>query len=105
MNSNLTHSLIHKNYALEDIASAATKDDVRKLIEDGIIKRKPVRGISRARIKRRKLQRKKGNLREVFCLTRVFLRSLGFVIDNSHLGGSRLRRLLWKWVGTDGVSA
>ena len=49
--------------ALSDIASAATKDDVRKLIEDGVIKRKPVKGISRARIKQRKLQRKKGRRR------------------------------------------
>ncbi|MCD6492648.1 MAG: 50S ribosomal protein L19e [Archaeoglobaceae archaeon] len=49
--------------ALEDVASAATKEDVRELIESGVIKRKPVKGISRARINKRKLQRKKGRRR------------------------------------------
>jgi large subunit ribosomal protein L19e len=46
--------------ALEDIASAATKEDVRKLVEDGVIKRKSVKGISRARVNKRHMQRKKG---------------------------------------------
>lgn len=49
--------------ALEDVAAAATKEDVRELIESGAIKRKPVRGISRARINKRRLQRKKGRRR------------------------------------------
>ncbi|AEA46978.1 50S ribosomal protein L19e [Archaeoglobus veneficus] len=49
--------------ALDDIAAAATKDDIRKLIEEGVIKRKPVKGISRARINARKLQRRKGRRR------------------------------------------
>lgn len=49
--------------ALEDVASAATKEDVRELIESGVIKRKPVKGISRARINKRRLQRKKGRRR------------------------------------------
>ncbi|WP_456368964.1 50S ribosomal protein L19e [Geoglobus sp.] len=49
--------------ALDEIASAATKDDVRELIERGLIKRKPVKGISRARINRRKAQRRKGRRR------------------------------------------
>ena len=40
--------------ALEDVASAATKEDVRELIESGVIKRKPVKGISRARINKRR---------------------------------------------------
>ncbi len=46
--------------ALEDVSSASTKEDIRELIESGAIKRKPVKGISRARINARKAQRKKG---------------------------------------------
>jgi len=49
--------------AIEEVAGAATKDDVRELIERGLIKRKPVKGISRARINKRKAQRKKGRRR------------------------------------------
>jgi len=49
--------------ALEDVAAAATKEDIRELIESGAIKRKPVKGISRARINKRKMQRKKGRRR------------------------------------------
>jgi len=49
--------------ALEDVSSASTKDDVRELIESGVIKRKPVKGISRARINARKAQRRKGRRR------------------------------------------
>jgi len=49
--------------ALEEIASAATKDDIRKLIEKGVIKRKPVKGICRVRINKRKAQRRKGRRR------------------------------------------
>ena len=49
--------------ALEDIAGAVTKEDVRELIEQGLIKRKPERGISRARINKRKAQRRKGRRR------------------------------------------
>jgi large subunit ribosomal protein L19e len=49
--------------ALDDIASAATKEDIRKLIEDGLIRRKPVRGISRARANKRRMQRSKGRKR------------------------------------------
>ncbi len=49
--------------ALEDVSSASTKDDIRELIESGVIKRKPVKGISRARINARKAQRKKGRRR------------------------------------------
>ncbi|RUM34088.1 MAG: 50S ribosomal protein L19e [Archaeoglobus sp.] len=46
--------------ALEDVASASTKEDVRELIESGVIKRKPIKGISRARINAKKAQRRKG---------------------------------------------
>ncbi|WP_457591285.1 50S ribosomal protein L19e [Geoglobus sp.] len=49
--------------ALDEIASAATKDDIRELIERGLIKRKPVNGISRARINKKKAQRRKGRRR------------------------------------------
>ena len=49
--------------ALDEIASAATKEDIRELIERGVIKRKPVKGISRARINKRKAQRRKGRRR------------------------------------------
>ena len=49
--------------ALEDVAAAATKEDIRELIESGVIKRKPVKGISRARINKRRMQRKKGRRR------------------------------------------
>ena len=49
--------------ALEDIATAATKQDIRELIEQGVIKRKPVNGVSRARINKKKLQKRKGRRR------------------------------------------
>ncbi len=46
--------------ALEDIAAAATKDDIRELIERGVIKRKPVKGICRARINKKRIRKRKG---------------------------------------------
>ncbi len=49
--------------ALDEVSSAATKDDVRELIEKGLIKRKPVKGVSRARIRKRREQKKKGRRR------------------------------------------
>ncbi len=49
--------------ALEDIASAATKDDIRELIEQGVIKRKPVKGICRSRINKKRIQKRKGRRR------------------------------------------
>ena len=48
---------------LETIAEAVTKEDVRGLIADGLIKRKPVKGTSRARARIRALQRAKGRRR------------------------------------------
>jgi len=45
---------------LDDIKEAITKVDIRILISDGAIKRKPVRGISRFRARRRIMQRRKG---------------------------------------------
>lgn len=41
----------------DDIAASITRDDVRAMIEDGLIKRKPKKGISRGRI--RAMKRKK----------------------------------------------
>lgn len=49
--------------ALDDIATAATKEDVRELIEQGLVKRKPVKGICRARINKKRIQKKKGRRR------------------------------------------
>jgi len=49
--------------ALEDISSAATKEDVRELIEKGVIKGKPVKGVCRVRINKRKAQKRKGRRR------------------------------------------
>jgi len=48
---------------IEDVQAATTKDDIRKLIKDGVIGVKPVRGISRSRWKIRHEQRKKGRRR------------------------------------------
>ncbi len=49
--------------ALEEIAAAATKEDIRELIERGLIKRKPVKGVCRVRINKRKAQKRKGRRR------------------------------------------
>uniref|UniRef100_A0A7C4S604 Large ribosomal subunit protein eL19 n=1 Tax=Geoglobus ahangari TaxID=113653 RepID=A0A7C4S604_9EURY len=49
--------------ALEEVAAAATKDDIRELIKKGLIKRKPVQGVSRARINKRRAQKRKGRRR------------------------------------------
>jgi large subunit ribosomal protein L19e len=49
--------------ALDEIANAATKEDIRRLVEEGLIKRKPVKGISRARINYKRMQKKKGRRR------------------------------------------
>jgi len=45
---------------LDEAASAITKEDVRKLIEKGVISAKPVRGTSRARARLRSLKKRKG---------------------------------------------
>ncbi len=49
--------------ALEEIASAATKDDIRELIERGLIKKKPVKGVCRVRIRYKRMQKRKGRRR------------------------------------------
>ena len=46
--------------SLEEIKEAITKVDVRLLINKGIIKRKPITGVSKFRARKRKEQRKKG---------------------------------------------
>lgn len=45
---------------LDDIKEAITKVDMRILVSDGAIKRKPVNGISRFRARKRIVQRRKG---------------------------------------------
>jgi large subunit ribosomal protein L19e len=46
---------------LADIATAITRDDIRGLIEQGVIKRKAVIGISRGRARIRDAKREKGH--------------------------------------------
>lgn len=48
---------------LEEVATASTKQDIRELIEKGAIKRKPVKGVCRARINKRRLKKAKGRRR------------------------------------------
>ncbi len=50
---------IHPDY-LDEVTSAVQKDDVRQLIEDGIIKAKPIVGISRSRARKVASQKAKG---------------------------------------------
>ena len=45
---------------LEQIASAITKDDIRGMIAEGIIKKQPEKGISSARANALRLKKKKG---------------------------------------------
>ena len=44
----------------DDVGGAITKADIRRLIKDGTIKARPVQGISRARARKRQIQRAKG---------------------------------------------
>ncbi|MEA3430986.1 MAG: 50S ribosomal protein L19e [Nanoarchaeota archaeon] len=48
---------------LEDIKEAITKADIKTLIIDNAISRKPTKGISRFRAKKKALQKKKGKRR------------------------------------------
>ncbi len=50
---------------LKDIGEAITKEDIRKLIKEGAIKVKPKVGTSRARARKRHLQKKKGRRRGI----------------------------------------
>ncbi|RLF05041.1 MAG: 50S ribosomal protein L19e [Thermoprotei archaeon] len=45
---------------IDEAASAITKDDVRRLIEEGVISAKPIKGTSRVRARLRRLKRRKG---------------------------------------------
>lgn len=49
--------------SLEDIKEAITKVDIRALIKQGMIKRKPVKGISKVRLRKRKQQKRHGQRR------------------------------------------
>jgi len=48
---------------LEDIATAITREDIRGLVEEGIVKRRAVVGISRGRARARDIKRAKGHLK------------------------------------------
>lgn len=50
-------------YRLEDVAEAVTREDVRRLIKEGVIGKKQARGISRGRARKRMIQKKKGRRR------------------------------------------
>jgi|TARA_B100001971_G_C18161499_1_gene521637 large subunit ribosomal protein L19e len=45
---------------LSDIKEAITKVDINSLIKEGVIKVKPIKGVSRVRARKRALQRSKG---------------------------------------------
>ncbi|MDI6888286.1 MAG: 50S ribosomal protein L19e [Methanocellales archaeon] len=45
----------------EDIAAAITRADVRALIEEGVIKRKPEKGVSKGRVRAKMAKRKYGH--------------------------------------------
>jgi|TARA_B100000767_G_scaffold191689_1_gene178929 large subunit ribosomal protein L19e len=45
---------------LEEVSSAVQKADIRQLIEDGLIKAKPIKGISRGRARKAADQKAKG---------------------------------------------
>ncbi|WP_297465300.1 50S ribosomal protein L19e [Thermococcus sp.] len=48
---------------IDDVAAAITREDIRRLINDGVIKKKPIQGQSRARARARQEARKKGRHR------------------------------------------
>ncbi len=48
---------------IDDVADAITREEIKRLIHDGVIDVKPVHGNSRARWKKRHEQRKKGRRR------------------------------------------
>jgi len=48
---------------MEDIKKAITKADIKSLIAEKAIKRKPIKGISKFRIRKRKEQKRKGRHR------------------------------------------
>ncbi|WP_457614643.1 50S ribosomal protein L19e [Methanopyrus sp.] len=48
---------------LEEVARAQTREDIRRLIKEGAIRKKPIKGQSRVRARKRHEQRKKGRQR------------------------------------------
>lgn len=48
---------------LEDIATAITREDIRGLIAEGVVKRRAVVGISRGRARARDIKKAKGHLK------------------------------------------
>tara|TARA_Y100001970_G_scaffold117242_1_gene145832 strand:- start:4597 stop:5076 length:480 start_codon:yes stop_codon:yes gene_type:complete len=46
--------------ALDEVANAVQKDDVRRLIDEGIIKARPIVGTSRSRVRKAATQKSKG---------------------------------------------
>jgi len=48
---------------IEDVEGTVTKEEIRRLIKEGVIRAKPVKGNSRARWKERHEKRKKGRRR------------------------------------------
>ena len=50
---------IHPDY-LEEVSGAVQKDDIRELIEEGLIKAKPIKGTSRVRARKTATQKSKG---------------------------------------------
>ncbi|RLE64578.1 MAG: 50S ribosomal protein L19e [Thermoprotei archaeon] len=48
---------------LERVATVISKEEVRKLIKEGVIRKRPVKGISRHRIRIRKMKKKRGRRR------------------------------------------
>ncbi len=49
--------------ATDDVAEAITREDIRGLIEEGVIKKKPKRGVSRGRARIRAMKRALGRRR------------------------------------------
>lgn len=45
---------------ISDVESSVTREDIRKLIEEGVIRKLPVRGISRARYRARMERKRRG---------------------------------------------
>ena len=50
---------IHPDY-LDEVSSAVQKDDIRELIDEGLIKAKPIKGTSRVRARKAATQKAKG---------------------------------------------
>ncbi len=48
---------------IDEVIGAVTRDDVRRLIKEGIIKARPVKGVSRVRARERHRKKRKGRRR------------------------------------------